>query len=316
MKFGLTFGPFIKNPYNAVELAIRTDRLGYDAAWVTHDPLWENSWVVSGAIGYATKNIKVGPAIVNPYSSSLVEIAMGAFTLNNLTNGRAVLGFGPGSKKMLEEAGFSHVELLTTMDKAVEYLKKALNPSTSNLRIKSVSRIPLFIGCQSPKLLQRVGKWQVGALILLTPPSYGVEALKHVWEGAQKAKTQPDLENIVASVLCSVSKDEQLARKAFASFIMHILDYLSTSQLDFNGLTRSEILSLKDKYSQEGWEGLPEKVYELGAIGVEGLMKTLETLRGAGYRQVKIGSPLGHDIHESVSLIASHILPHFKDDGR
>ncbi|MCS7138088.1 MAG: LLM class flavin-dependent oxidoreductase, partial [Candidatus Caldarchaeum sp.] len=269
MKFGLTFGPFMKNPYLATELAVLADRLGYDAAWITHDPMWENSWVVAGAIGYATKRIKVGPAIVNPYSSSLVEIAMGAFTLNNLTSGRAVLGFGPGSRRMLEEAGLSHKHLLKTMDYSVGCLKKMLNPSTSNLRISSTSSVPLFIGCQSPKMLQRVGKWQVGALVLLTPPSYGLEALKHIREGSREANAPPDFENIIASILCSVSRDEQSARKVFASFIMHILDYLAPSQLSFYSLNTSEIVSLKEIYRQEGWQGLPEKVYELGAVGVE-----------------------------------------------
>ncbi|MEM3095838.1 MAG: LLM class flavin-dependent oxidoreductase [Nitrososphaerota archaeon] len=313
MEFDITFGPVTGDPKRIAELARLAERLGYKSAWITHDPLWDNSWVVCGAVGLATSRILVGPAIVNPYSSSLVEIAMGAVTLNNLTGGRAVLGFGPGSKKMLEESGLSHINLLATMDHSIRYLREALTPSTSKMKQKNSTSIPIFFGCQSPKLLERVGLWRVGALVLLTPPSYGVEALKLIQRGAEKSGLHDIQSEVVASILCSINRDEDEARSGFASFIMHILEYLSPHQLDTHSLTPHEIAEVRRTYSEGGWETLPEKIFRLGAVGVEGCIKTVEMLHAMGYRRVKVGSPLGHDKEEAVRLFAEEVMPHFQD---
>ncbi len=313
MKFDITFGPFTGDPRQITELAILAERLGYSTAWITHDPLWDNSWIICCSIGYATNTLKIGPAIVNPYSSSLVEIAMAATTLNNLTGGRALLGFGPGSKKMLGESGLQHVNLLSTMDQSIKYLKKALSPSTSNLKQKTSTPIPIYFGCQSPKLLERVGMWGVGGLILLTPPSYGAEALRLIRRGAVEAGHQNTEGEIIASILCSINRDEQEARKAFASFIIHIMEHLSPHQLSTLQLGPAEIESLKKKYSEEGWEALPEKIFKLGAVGLEGYYKTVEMLQTYGYNRVKVGTPLGPDKREAINLFAEEIIPNFKD---
>jgi 5,10-methylenetetrahydromethanopterin reductase len=314
VKFDVTFGPFSGSPRRIAELAALSERLGYDTAWITHDPLWDNSWVVCGCVGLDTSRIKVGPAIVNPYSSSLVEIAMGAASLNNLTDGRAVLGFGPGSKKMLEESGLRHLNLLATMDQSIEYLKKALSPATTNLKIRIMSEIPIFVGCQSPKLLERVGLWRVGGLILLTPPSYGSEALRLIRRGAEQAGVRPPMDDIIASILCSINSDEEIAYREFASFITRIIEYLSPHQLATISLTASEVELIEQEYSERGWEALPEKVYRLGAVGVEGCLKTVEELKQMGYRRVKVGSPLGGDKEDAIRLFAREVIPHFQDE--
>jgi len=310
MKFDITFGPFIGDPRRITELSILAERLGYNTAWVTHDPLWDNAWVICGSIGLATNTIRVGPAIVNPYSSSLVEISMAATTLNNLTRNRAVLGFGPGSKKMLEESGIKQANVLSTMDQSIEYLKRSLSPSTSNLKQKTSTSIPIYVGCQSPKLLERVGRWQVGGLILLTPPSYGAEAFRLIRKGASNEGYHGE---IIASILCSINRDEQESMKAFASFIVYILEYLSPHQLATLSLTTASIERVKQDYSEGGWEALPEKIFKLGAVGVEGCIKTVEELYAMGYKRVKVGSPLGQDKEEAIRLFAKEVMPHFRE---
>lgn len=313
LKFDLTVGPFLECPKNAVELSIYSEKLGFNGVWVTHDPLWENSWVIAGGIAANTSRIQVGPGIVNPFSSTKVEIAMGAATLQNLSNGRAVLGFGPGSRKMLEESGLRHVNLLQTLDESVTYLKKALNPATSPLKSKPVKPVEIYIGCQSPNMIRRIGKWRVGGLVLLTPPSFGEDALQYVKEGYE-GQPPPDFpENQIASILCSIDIDETNARKSFAKFIIHILRYLSEAQLRKISLDYSEVVSLERLYREEGWEALPEKIYSLGAVGVESLIKTVERLRDIGYTRFKIGSPLGSDAQNAVKLIAEKVINYFRD---
>ncbi len=313
LKFDLTVGPFLGGPKHAVELGVYSEKLGFNGVWVTHDPLWENSWVIAGGIAANTTKIQVGPGIVNPFSSTKVEIAMGAATLQNLSHGRAVLGFGPGSRKMLEESGLGHVNLLRTLDESVIYLKEALNPATSQLKSKPVKPVEIYIGCQSPNMIRRIGKWRVGGLVLLTPPSFGEDALKYVRE-SYEGQPPPDFpENQIASILCSIDTDETNARKSFAKFIIHILKYLSEAQLRKISLEYGEVVLLERVYREEGWEALPEKIYSLGAVGVEGLIKTVENLRNVGYTRFKIGSPLGPDVQKAVKLISEKVISYFRN---
>ncbi|MEM4494620.1 MAG: LLM class flavin-dependent oxidoreductase [Candidatus Caldarchaeum sp.] len=313
LKFDLTVGPFLECPKNAVELSIYSEKLGFNGVWVTHDPLWENSWVIAGGIAANTSKIQVGPGIVNPFSSTKVEIAMGAATLQNLSNGRAVLGFGPGSRKMLEESGLRHVNLLQTLDESVTYLKEVLNPATSPLKSKPVKPVEIYIGCQSPTMLRRIGKWRVGGLMLLTPPSFGEDALRYVKEGYSGQIPSDFPGNQIASILCSIDTDENNARKSFAKFIIHILRYLAEVQLRKISLDYDDVVLLEQIYREEGWEALPEKIYSLGAVGVEGLIKTVENLHSLGFTRFKIGSPLGPEPRNAVKLIAEKVLSYFRN---
>lgn len=312
MLFDITFSSHTGTPREMIDLAIIAERLGYNGIWVTHDPLWDNSWVLCGAIGHATNRIEIGPGIVNPYSSTTTEIAMATATLSNLIGSRAVLGFGPGSKKMLEDCGLSHTDLFDTMDRSVSYLKRALNPRTSDLRIRPLNHVPIFIGCQSPKLLERVGMWDVGGLILLTPPAYARQALGFIEAGAKRVGKSLDKSKIVAAFLSLIHKDEQEARRQFAPFLTFIIKYLSKHQLESASITPKDVKEILHRYNEKGWESLPDKVFELGVVGLERCFKVIEELEKLGFRRVKLGTPLGGNKEEAIHLFAKEVMPHFK----
>ncbi|MEM0384311.1 MAG: LLM class flavin-dependent oxidoreductase [Candidatus Caldarchaeum sp.] len=312
MKLDITLGPFVNDPLRSVQLGVLAEKLGFNGVWITHDPLWENSWVVCGGLASNTERIEVGPGIVNPYSSTVVEIAMGSSTLQNMSRGRANLGVGPGSKKMLEESGLGHRDLLQTLDSTIDYLKRELNPETSTLRVKPVREVPVFVGCQSPRLLERIGRWKVGGLILLTPPGYAGVALKHISRGYGGPLDEQFRSKQIASILCAVDKDENEARKNFAKFIVHILKYLAPGQLEYLSIDRKTIAEAEKSYAEGGWEALPSRIYELGAVGVEDVIRKTEALEKVGFTRVKIGSPLGGDLEKALELLASDVLPHFR----
>ncbi|MEM4716981.1 MAG: hypothetical protein QW777_06750, partial [Candidatus Caldarchaeum sp.] len=61
-----------------------------------------------------------------------------------------------------------------------------------------------------------------------------------------------------------------------------------------------------------GWEALPSRIYELGAVGVEDVIRKIEALEKVGFTRIKIGSPLGRDLEKTLELLASDVLPHFR----
>ena len=59
--------------------------------------IWRELYVLAGAIGVVTKRIEIGPGVTHPAVRHLTVTASAIATLNELTDGRAFLGFGVGA---------------------------------------------------------------------------------------------------------------------------------------------------------------------------------------------------------------------------
>lgn len=311
MIFDISFVSSSGSPAGITRLAQRSEECGFNAVWMAHDLLWDNSWVVCGAIAASTSRIKIGPGIVNPYSCSLPEIAMAAASLDNLSGGRCLLGIGPGAKEMLAAAGIRPTSVISRLEYSVAYLRRALATPSSILRINLARNVPLYVGCQSPKLLECIGKWGIGGLPLLTPPTYASSAFAQIERGAESTGILINRQNQIASILVSLSRDEQEALKTFAEFIIPMLKHLSYHQLAEIGIDKDDVDEVVRTYSEDGWEAVPSKFYQLGAVGIEGCIKAVNEVSKAGFIHVKIGSPLGPQKEEAINICAREVIPHF-----
>ncbi len=106
MHYGINipnFGPF-GDPRVMVELARAADTAGWDGLFIWDHVLWTapknypvtEPWVTLGAMAQATERIRLG-ALVTPLPRRRPwQVARQAVTLDQLSNGRAVLGVGIG----------------------------------------------------------------------------------------------------------------------------------------------------------------------------------------------------------------------------
>jgi 5,10-methylenetetrahydromethanopterin reductase len=309
--FDISFVSSSGSPSEICHLAARAEKLGFRAAWMAHDLLSDNAWVICGAVANSTSRIEVGPGIVNPYSCSLPEIAMGAASLDNLSNGRCVLGIGPGAKRLLLDGNIRQVRAMSKLEESISYLRQALGPETEILKIRPTRSVPIYMGGQSPRLLENIGRWGVGALPLLTPPSYASKAFALMKKGADSAGIELKQEDLVASILVSLANDENEAARTFADFTASILQHLSPYQLIEVGITPKEVSEIVRRYLEEGWEALPSKIYELGAVGTENCIKALNEVARGGFTRAKIGSPLGPDKEMAMEMFVKSVQQHF-----
>src|SRR2546427_13286055 len=171
MLFDVSFTSASGAPGQVCELASLSEKMGFHSVWMAHDLLWDNAWVVCGAIARSTTRIFVGPGIVNPYSSTPAEIAMAAATLDSISEGRCILGIGPGARLMLQEGGVEQTHVIRTLGKAIGYLEDTLSPDSTYLHVPMSHRIPIYVGCQSLRLLEHVGTRRVGARTTPNRPS-------------------------------------------------------------------------------------------------------------------------------------------------
>src|SRR5262245_24536789 len=79
-----------------VQAAREAEPLGYTQVWVTDDRLQRDPFTVLAALASATSTVRLGPGVTNPFSRHPALIATAIATLDELSDGRAVLGLGAG----------------------------------------------------------------------------------------------------------------------------------------------------------------------------------------------------------------------------
>ncbi len=84
------------------ELAVRAEELGYRSAWIGE--LWGSASPVKlTEIACRTDDLELGSAVLNVYSRSPAVLAMTAYTIDRVSEGRFTLGVGTSTAKAVED---------------------------------------------------------------------------------------------------------------------------------------------------------------------------------------------------------------------
>jgi F420-dependent oxidoreductase-like protein len=102
LKLGLNTGYWGAGPpHGAVEAIAAADELGFDSIWTAEaygsDALTPLAWW-----GAATKNVRLGTAIMQMSARQPAATAMAAMTLDHLSGGRFILGIGVSGPQVVE----------------------------------------------------------------------------------------------------------------------------------------------------------------------------------------------------------------------
>ncbi|MFN8470707.1 MAG: LLM class flavin-dependent oxidoreductase [Anaerolineae bacterium] len=350
MRFSLRFNNDLP-PSEYLRLALAAESAGFDQFWVSHDLFWRHAWTVLGALATATQRIELGTCIVNPYTQHVAEIAMAAATLDELSGGRANLGFGAGAGDFLAWVGIEQTAPLAATRDSLTALKLLLSgerpanvlaesagtpaaarsaPSslppvalgrwTSEAYLRFPSRrIPIYLGAMSPRMLRLIGEIADGGLPLLFPPEHYTEVMEYITEGAREAGRDRSAVDVAACVWCSVSDDGRAARAALQAKIAYYGHALSPLILERLGLTLADFAEIERVAQRDGnldaaAEMVTDQMLRIGLVGTaRDLIPRLEGLVAAGARHLSFGPPLGPDPLEAIEVLGREVLPHFRD---
>src|SRR5437763_16199076 len=81
------------------------DGLGYYACYSADEIYHKDAWLLLAAAAQRTKRIRLGPCVAPIYMREPTYVAQMAATLDELSDGRAEVGFGIGNIAMLEQYG-------------------------------------------------------------------------------------------------------------------------------------------------------------------------------------------------------------------
>ncbi len=166
------------------------ERLGYDSVWVYDHlaPYWTRRgqafecWTLLAAIAQRTKKIKLGSLVTNVNLRNPALLAKITSSLDNISDGRLILGLGTGDRMSRNEL-LSYGYSFASVDERVERLREAVlilkamwtkDQTTFEGRYYSVLNAvnypkpiqephpPLWIGGKHPKILDVVAEMADG----------------------------------------------------------------------------------------------------------------------------------------------------------
>src|SRR5215472_15571045 len=104
------------DPHRCVELAVGAETSGYSSVWFAENPLHRAILPAISACALRTERIRLGIGIINTYQHHPSLIAMEAGALDELADGRVLLGIGSGVGARIVRLGFDYRPLAALRD--------------------------------------------------------------------------------------------------------------------------------------------------------------------------------------------------------
>jgi 5,10-methylenetetrahydromethanopterin reductase len=234
MRVGLCFDGFY-SIQEMIELAQLADVIGMESIWMSDHLCFRDSLTTSMALLASTKNIKVAPAPMSPYSRSPIITAMSITTMEEFAPGRVIASPGTGNAAALKEAGIESPHPLETMREYVEILRRFLSGETVNFQGKAFqingakmgfvpsTPIPMYLTAVRPRMLRLAG--EIGDGVLLSggcSPGYIARCVREIETGTARAGKSLADRDVAGFVTAAVSEDRKQAIDANKMFLAYI----------------------------------------------------------------------------------------------
>jgi len=195
--------PFWKNydRKSVLRAAQLAEDLGYDSIWIPEAWGYEQFQLLT-EIALATTRIKLGTGIANIFSRSAGLLAMSAATLDEISEGRVILGLGTSGKKVVENFhGVPYEKPLTRLRETVGILRTLwrgdrLSPEMSTLfeprhfKLEMTPLrpdIPIYIASLQDKAIREIGRIADGWVPTFWPYRHLRDGIALLDAGAREA---------------------------------------------------------------------------------------------------------------------------------
>jgi F420-dependent oxidoreductase-like protein len=238
-----------------LELVLEAERLGYDSVW-TAEAYGSDAATILGWLAHATSRIKLGSAIFQMPGRSPAMTAMTAATLDQLSNGRMLLGIGSSGPQVAE--GWHGQRFARQLQRTREYVavvrmalareRVEFHGSTLELPLPDgpgkplkltispvQERIPIYVAAIGPKNTTLTAEIADGWLPTLFSPEHVGEFRPLLEEGFARAgagKGFGDFD-IVPTVSTMISEDREAARDAMRSYLALYVGGMGSRQQNF-----------------------------------------------------------------------------------
>jgi 5,10-methylenetetrahydromethanopterin reductase len=328
LTYGIEFVPGNVNVKQVVNFCKLAESKDIDFAWITNHYNNRHCYAVLAAVAQATTTIKMGPGIMNSFTDTPAAMASFMCTLNEISDGRAVLGIGPGDLSTLPKIAIHPEKPVSRLEEAVIQFRKLVageqvgkagmkffdydGAKLTGVTLPGKKGIPVYIGAQGPKVLELAGKIGDGALINASNPKdfeVAIPIIKKACEAAGKKSF-----DVGAYTAMSIDKSEKKARNAAKIVAAFIAAGSPEALLTRHGLDLNNVAKIKAALGKFDFKSVGELVSdkEIDAFTIAGTPEMVKAkcddLTKAGVTQIIFGSPLGPDMTNSIRLLGKYIV--------
>jgi 5,10-methylenetetrahydromethanopterin reductase len=198
------------------------EELGFEYFWYADERFYRETYVGLAACALMTSHIKLGPAVTDPYTRHPALTAAAMASLDELSAGRAVLGYGAGlsgfhnlgiklDRPALALREGIHVIRRLWAGEETTYEGELVSIWNASMRFPTRADLPIYVAASSPYALRLAGEVGEGVIIPhCASPDILKPRLAEVHKGIQKTGRQLGPE-VVARLDMSVSHDRDAA---------------------------------------------------------------------------------------------------------
>ena len=244
----------------------RLSKTEVETIWIPETWGMENFSMLTQASQKALRQ-KIGSSIINIFSRSPAVIAMGAATVDTISNGRLILGLGASSSAIIEN--FHGIEFKNTVLRMKEYVEiiqlilagkpvfyngKIFNLKNFKLLIKPPrEKIPIYLAAVNSKMVDLTWKIGDGVIFYLRPS----EEMKKTIQTMQSKKKI----DVTCQLISCVSEDSEVAieksKKTLAFYIS--VGKIYRNFLSKNGF-KNETRNIFEEFKKSGFASNHELV--------------------------------------------------------
>lgn len=318
-----------ENPDEILSHVRLAEQLGIESVWICETRFVRDSFTFLSAISQITTRMKLATAVVNPFTRTAVLTAVALATLDQLSNGRAILGIGVGSPEILRRQGLSYAKPMNALKETIEIIRllltgervsySGLHSAANEVKLDIQpyrNRIPVYAGVTGPRMLQFAGTIADGVLLdAPTSIEYAQRAIRHVFKGARQAGRSERSIDVAACIHCAISEHDSEAkdmlRPMVATYLTHFPELAQAS-----GFAK-ESEEIRTRVKMEGLQAALPLVHDDLVSSLTAAGTTTECIsRLDDYARADVGLPVifPHgsklEVEHIIRICAQHIRNH------
>jgi len=331
LKLGIAFFPREDSRIIARYIKL-AENCGFDYTWVTDQFFNRDVFVTLALAAAKTQKIKLGPGVVNPYTRNVAVLASSAATLDEVSDGRAVLGIGTGGIELNSlclprtrplEACRETIQVVTRLlkNEIVSYDGEVIKLDKARISFKAKGRIPIYLGARGPLMFQLAGELADGVVTHGVTENYLKFVLENIERGIKKAqRSLPEIDVAIWVTGFSITKKPEIMRDvarlstafAIAGTPKKAMEALSLEEKTIDGIADA----LNKGRLTEAANFITDKVIQaFSIIGSEDeCISMIEKLAKSGVSQLII-RPIETEVEATIKNMGRRVIPYLRESG-
>jgi 5,10-methylenetetrahydromethanopterin reductase len=314
-----------------VALARQAEALGFSEVWLPESSHGRGVFTVAASVAAATRRIKIGIGVVNPFWRHPALIAMEAAARDEAAAGRLMLGVGAAlwTLRALGEADSRTERPLTATVEALRVIRGMLRgePGVDGeiFAVRAEAKLdfarrraalPIYVGAVNGRMLRTSGGYadgvQLGAIV---SPGYARWSWAQITRGAQEAGRDPAELDLASNVLVSVDREAAAARAAVRRVLAYYIHRVEPIVLSTSGADPDEIARVRRTVLEDGPDAgaalIGDALIDIFAAAgdPDHVVARLQEYVAAGLRGVLAWHVIGPDRERSLRLLADEVRP-------